>query len=107
MAEASFIDLLSRTDPLGIATQVLILLYLAYETRRGKIKKLENMVMTMITVVRAIARTTDDIDESKVDAYLLENGVSPDHFIAGDNLQNDDEEDSEKDFQKVVQESTD
>lgn len=79
--DPSLIDLLAQTDPVGIATQILILLYLAYETRRGKIKKLENMVVTMITVVRAIARTSDEIDEEKVDKYLLENGVSPDHFI--------------------------
>lgn len=79
--DPSLIDLLAQTDPVGIATQILILLYLAYETRRGKIKKLENMVVTMITVVRAIARTSEEIDEEKVDKYLLENGVSPDHFI--------------------------
>lgn len=81
MSDPSLVDLLGQTDPISIATQILILLYLAYETRRGKIKKLENMVVTMITVVRAIARTSEDIDEEKVDRYLLENGVSPDHFI--------------------------
>ena len=39
------------------------------------------MVITMITVVRAMARTSDDINEEKVDEYLLDHGVSPDHFI--------------------------
>lgn len=91
MPDPSFVDLLGQTDPVGIATQILILLYLAYETRRGKIKQLENMVLTMITVVRAIARTTDEIDEDRVDDYLLENGVSPDHFISEDNLQESDD----------------
>lgn len=84
MAEPSLVELLGQTDPVSVATQILILLYLAYETRRGKIKRLENMVITMITVVRAMARTTEDIDEEKVDKYLLENGVSPDHFIIED-----------------------
>lgn len=91
MPDPSLVDLLGQTDPVGIATQILILLYLAYETRRGKIKQLENMVLTMITVVRAIARTTDEIDEDRVDDYLLENGVSPDHFISEDNLQESDD----------------
>lgn len=81
MVSPSLIDLLNQSDPVSIGTQILILLYLAYETRRGKIKRLENMVITVITVVRAMARTSDDIDEEKVDDYLLENGVSPDHFI--------------------------
>lgn len=81
MVSPSLVDLLSQTDPVSLGTQILILLYLAYETRRGKIKKLEGMVIAMITVVRAMARTSEDINEEKVDKYLLENGVSPDHFI--------------------------
>jgi hypothetical protein len=81
MVSPSLVDLLNQSDPISIGTQILILLYLAYETRRGKIKKLENMVITVITVVRAMARTSDDINEEKVDKYLLQNGVSPDHFI--------------------------
>ena len=91
MAAPTLVDLLNQTDPVSIGTQILILLYLAYETRRGKIKRLEQMVVTMITVVRAMARTSDDINEEKVDKYLLENGVSPDHFIV-DVVEQSDEE---------------
>lgn len=91
MVSPSLVDLLNQSDPISIATQILILLYLAYETRRGKIKKLENMVITVITVVRAMARTSDDINEEKVDKYLLENGVSPDHFITDVSRDSDDD----------------
>lgn len=85
---AGVVDLLSSADPLSLLTQVLILIYLVYETRRGKIKQLENVVVAMVTVIRAMSRTNEEIDSAKVDKYLLENGVSPDHFIVTKNDSN-------------------
>lgn len=85
---AGVIDLLSSADPLSLLTQVLILIYLVYETRRGKIRQLENVVVAMVTVIRAMSRTNEEIDSAKVDKYLLENGISPDHFIVTKNDSN-------------------
>jgi hypothetical protein len=85
---AQVIDLLSSADPLSLLTQVLILIYLVYETRRGKIRQLENVVVAMVTVIRAMSRTNEEIDSAKVDKYLLENGISPDHFIVTKNDSN-------------------
>lgn len=85
---AQVIDLLSSADPLSLLTQVLILIYLVYETRRGKIKQLESVVVAMVTVIRAMSRTNEEIDSAKVDKYLLENGISPDHFIVAKNDSN-------------------
>lgn len=42
----------------------------------------------MVTVIRAMSRTNEEIDSAKVDKYLLENGVSPDHFIVTTNDNN-------------------
>jgi hypothetical protein len=85
---AGVIDLLSSADPLSLLTQVLTLIYLVYETRRGKIKQLENVVVAMVTVIRAMSRTNEEIDSAKIDKYILENGISPDHFIVTKNDSN-------------------
>jgi len=85
---AGVIDLLSSADPLSLLTQVLILIYLVYETRRGKIKQLENVVVAMVTVIRAMSRTNEEIDSAKIDKYILENGINPDHFIVTKNDSN-------------------
>jgi|AntDeeMetagen285_2_1112576.scaffolds.fasta_scaffold16121_2 hypothetical protein len=85
---AGVIDLLSSADPLNLLTQVLTLIYLVYETRRGKIKQLENVVVAMVTVIRAMSRTNEEIDSAKIDKYILENGINPDHFIVTKNDSN-------------------
>jgi hypothetical protein len=85
---AEVIDLLSSADPLNLLTQVLTLIYLVYETRRGKIKQLENVVVAMVTVIRAMSRTNEEIDSAKIDKYILENGINPDHFIVTKNDSN-------------------
>lgn len=76
------VGIITNTQTLSLATQVLILIYLAYETRRGKIKNLENLVTSLIAVVRALARTDNQIDEDKVDRHLLEEGINPEHFTS-------------------------
>ncbi len=88
MVESVVIDALANTDPISIITQLAILSYLVYETRRGKIKELEEVVIAMITVIRAVSKTNEDIDSSRVDKYLLDNGVNPGHFIIDDDDDN-------------------
>lgn len=41
---------------------------------------------TMMQVQRAQARANDQMDERRVDTYLVENGVEPDEFLHGDEM---------------------
>lgn len=47
----------------------------------GEIMEVKELLISSITVVRAIVRTNREIDTEKVDRYLVENGVEPDDFI--------------------------
>jgi len=65
---------------------MLVMMYLAYELRgkRGRIYNLDKKLTSAIIVVRALARTYDDMDEQAVDEYLVENGMEPGDFIEGE-----------------------
>lgn len=62
---------------------IIVGLYLIFEirTRYGRIAELYGMILSIITVVRALARVHDEVDTEKVDEYLLENGTEPGDFI--------------------------
>ena len=73
---------------------ILVLAYLFIELRSkyGKIYDLRHMLLSAITVIRALARVHNDIDTEAVDEYLLENGTEPDDFIFdpdGEDVQTD------------------
>lgn len=62
---------------------IIVVIYLGWELRgkRGTIAKTNDMILSAITVIRALARVHDEIDTSAVDSYLLENGTEPEDFI--------------------------
>jgi hypothetical protein len=64
---------------------VVVMAYLAYELRgkRGRLYKLDKKLTSAIIVIRALARTDDEMDEDTVDEYLVENGMEPEDFIEG------------------------
>ena len=63
---------------------IIILVYLIVEirTKKGRIYQLNNQLNAAIVVIRAIARTTDEVKTDKVDKYLTNNSSEPSHFIA-------------------------
>ncbi len=75
---------------------IIVVVYLGWELRgkRGTIAKTNKMILSAITVIRALARVHEEIDTEQVDDYLLENGTEPSDFIE------DDGEDPEKLIQK-------
>lgn len=93
------IDLLVNVAKWGIKYPelgwILVLAYLFIELRSkyGKIYDLRHMLLSAITVIRALARVQEDINTEAVDEYLLENGTEPDDFIA-----DPDEEDIQSDM---------
>jgi len=62
---------------------IIVVVYLGWELRgkRGTIAKTNKMILSAITVIRALARVHDEIDTEQVDDYLLENGTEPNDFI--------------------------
>jgi len=64
---------------------VAVILYLMWEIRGpwGKIKELMDLIKSVTTVVRGLARVHDDVDTEAVDDYLVENGMEPGDFIKG------------------------
>lgn len=78
---------------------VAVILYLMWEIRGpwGKIKELMDLIKSVTTVVRGLARVHDDVDTEAVDDYLVENGMEPGDFIDKDKTElPDDEADPEK-----------
>lgn len=73
---------------------VLAYLYFEIRTRWGRVKAVEEKIVAHTTVVRAMARVHPNIDEEKVDGYLVENGHEPGDFIddAGQESAPDDED---------------
>lgn len=65
---------------------ILAVAYLAYELRgrHGRIYKLDKKMTSAIIVIRALSRAEDTVDEDTVDEYLVENGMEPEDFIAGE-----------------------
>ena len=63
---------------------LIVFAYLIIEirTKKGRIYQLNNQLNSAIVVIRAIARTTDEVKTSKVDEYLAENGSEPSDFIS-------------------------
>lgn len=76
-----------------------VLLYLAYELRgeRGRIAQLDSKLVGSITVIRALARANEEVDQSAVDEYLVENGCEPDDFLTTSNRSTEADEDDESD----------
>lgn len=75
---------------------IIVVVYLAWELRgkRGTIANTNKMILSSITVIRALSRVHDEIDTEKVDEYLLENGTEPTDFIEDGN--DDDGKDPEE-----------
>jgi len=48
---------------------------------RDEVHETKNLLVSTITVIRAVVRTNEEVDTEKVDEYLVENGVAPDDFI--------------------------
>ncbi len=85
---------------------IIILVYLIVEirTKKGRIYQLNNQLNAAIVVIRAIARTTDEVKTNKVDQYLSNNGSEPSDFISQlnydgepDFASDEEEEESEED----------
>jgi len=55
---------------------------------RDEVVETKHMLVSTITVLRAVVRTNDDVSTEKVDEYLVENGVQPDDFIRETDLPN-------------------
>lgn len=47
----------------------------------SEVRETKRLLISTITVLRAVVRTNDEVDSDKVDEYLVENGVEPDDFI--------------------------
>lgn len=47
----------------------------------SEVKETKQLLVSTITVLRAVVRTNEEVDTDKVDEYLVENGVEPDDFI--------------------------
>ena len=62
---------------------VLVLGYLYVELRspRGRIQRMDERILAITTVVRALSRVHGDVETSEVDKYLVENGQEPDDFL--------------------------
>ena len=63
---------------------VAVLIYLAWEIRgpKGKVNSIKNDIKSVTVVVRALARSNENIDSEQVDEYLVEeNGSEPSDFI--------------------------
>lgn len=54
-----------------------------------EVRETKQLLVSTITVLRAVVRTNPDVDTESVDEYLVENGVSPDDFIVRDDLPTD------------------
>ena len=72
---------------------ILLFFWLLFELRspRGRIYQLDKKITSSIIVIRALAKKEEAINEDKVDKYLVENGMEPDDFFKGDDM--DDVED--------------
>lgn len=51
------------------------------ENIETEVRETKALLVSTITVLRAVVRTNEDVDTDKVDEYLVENGVKPDDFI--------------------------
>ena len=78
---------------------IIVVIYLGWELRgkRGTIAKTNKMILSAITVIRALARVHEDIDTEAVDDYLLENGTEPQSFI-----EDEDDDDEGEDPHKLL-----
>lgn len=56
---------------------------------RDEVVETKHLLVSTITVLRAVVRTNKEVDTDKVDEYLVENGVEPDDFIREANLPNE------------------
>ncbi|AGC34493.1 hypothetical protein HVTV-2_gp125 [Haloarcula virus HVTV-2] len=56
----------------------------------SEVRETKHLLVSTITVLRAVVRTNDEVDTDKVDEYLVENGVEPDDFIRDAHLPNHD-----------------
>jgi len=56
---------------------------------RSEVVETKHLLVSTITVLRAVVRTNEEVDTDKVDEYLVENGVEPDDFIREANLPNE------------------
>lgn len=51
------------------------------EDIESEVRETKHLLVSTITVLRAVVRTNEEVDTDKVDEYLVENGVEPDDFI--------------------------
>jgi hypothetical protein len=59
------------------------------ENIESEVRQTKNMLISTITVLRAVVRTNGEVDTGKVDRYLVENGVEPDDFIQNNDTPNE------------------
>ena len=81
-----FIDLIEallRYPELGWVI-VLIYLYIELRSSHGKLQRVDERIVAVTTVVRALSRVHDDIETGMVDEYLVENGQEPKDFLGPD-----------------------
>lgn len=60
------------------------------ENIESEVRETKHLLVSTITVLRAVVRTNEEVDTDKVDEYLVENGVEPDDFIRDVDLPNHD-----------------
>ncbi|UBF23103.1 hypothetical protein HCTV-16_gp120 [Haloarcula virus HCTV-16] len=56
-----------------------------------EIKETRGLLVSAITVLRAVVRTNEEVDTEKVDDYLVENGVEPDDFIESTDMRGEEQ----------------
>lgn len=49
-----------------------------------QIQDTHRLLISTVTVLRAVVRTNEEVDTERVDEYLVENGVEPEDFIEND-----------------------
>lgn len=54
---------------------------------QGHVEEVQNRQKVQMQVQRAQARANDQMNEEQVDDYLLKNGVEPDEFLRGDEME--------------------
>lgn len=84
---------------------VAVLAYLFWEIRgpNGKIRQITESIRSITVVVRALARTSAEIQTDKVDDYLTDNGSQPDDFLSFSRAGGSDDSRGDEDEDDAVQ----
>lgn len=52
-----------------------------------QIQDTHSLLVSTVTVLRAVVRTNEEVDTERVDEYLVENGVEPEDFLDGEGFE--------------------